>query len=151
MVAPLQKRHKMAIHLGKLVESVREKNGITWAELARRIKYHPNSIPLMRKREHWNTDLIDRVCAALKYNFYMDKAKEMAAILDPSGVSEPVVPYETESWKAKYQECKRATDPLLTEVKLLREQITDKNKLIINLEDTVKLLKGQQIINGNTP
>lgn len=137
----------MALHFGKLVETIRGKTGITWAELARRINYNSHSIPLMRKRAHWNTDLIDRVCTALHYNLYLDKAKEMAATLDPSGVSEPVVPYETENYKAKYIECKRIAEPLAKEITLLRDTLDSKNKLIKNLEEMIELLKNKLVTN----
>ena len=138
----------VVMHIGMLVDSVLADVGMNNSEFARRMQYARTSIPSLLKRKEWSTGLIDRACIALKHNFYLDKAKEVAAELDPTGASEPVVPYESANWKAKYQEQLRTTEPLMQKVRMLEMSIDDKNKLIAQQEDMLQMLKRKEVKNG---
>lgn len=138
----------VAMHIGMLIDATLTEVGMNNSEFARRLQYARTSIPSLLKRKEWNTGLIDRACIALKHNFYLYKAKEIAAELDPTGASEPVVPYESANWKAKYQEQLRTTEPLIQKVKMLEMSIDDKNKLIAQQEDMLQMFKRKEVKNG---
>jgi len=133
----------MELHLGKLVNSIREGLGMTEAELARRSNYSANNVNKFKKRKHFYTDALDVMCIVLHYNFYLDKAKEIAAKLDPSGVSEPSVPYESANWKVQYKEQVRITEQMTEKMKMMERSIDDKTKLIKQQEDMLQLLRNK--------
>lgn len=68
----------MDLHLGKLIsEKVKEKNGLTQAELARQIGSSRQNLQSMLKRESMDSYWLYRISIALEFDLFDLLSKEM--------------------------------------------------------------------------
>ncbi|MEM0996209.1 MAG: helix-turn-helix transcriptional regulator [Bacteroidota bacterium] len=60
----------MSVHIGKRIEARLIELGMSKAEFGRRINTSRQNVSIILKRTSINTDLLEKVCQVLDYDFY---------------------------------------------------------------------------------
>jgi DNA-binding Xre family transcriptional regulator len=116
----------MNLHVGKLVSKVLKEKGIKSIELADRIHTSKQNLNNIFKREHIDTSILLKLCAALEYNFFLHFCE--GELLSPTVKQEiAFLKQELKKANAKIDEANKEIT-YLKKINLLQDKVIGKMK-----------------------